>query len=83
MIGLPDPSWAQRVLASVVPRQGTSPGPEDIVKHCRPELAGYKRPRTVEFVGALPARGGATDYDALDAHFGGGYPGVGGSAAGQ
>jgi acyl-CoA synthetase (AMP-forming)/AMP-acid ligase II len=84
VIGLPDPSWGQRVLAVVIPGQGTSPRSEDIVEHCRRELAGYKRPRAVEFVDALPTRGGTTDYDALDAQFGGGgYPGLGSSTAGQ
>ncbi|MDT7773040.1 MAG: hypothetical protein QOC67_1964, partial [Pseudonocardiales bacterium] len=83
VIGLPDATWGQRVLAVVVPAATTAdPEPttlaEQLIEHCRRELAGYKRPRLVEFVDALPTRGGGTDYDALDARFGGGgYPGTG------
>ncbi len=49
---------------------------EAIVEHCRANIASYKKPRTVEFVDALPRNGFLVDYDALDARFGGGnYPG--------
>lgn len=78
VIGVPDPTWGQRVLAVVVPREGAAPSVEEIIEHCRAGLAGYKRPRLVEFAESLPVRGGATDYDALDARYGGGgYPGSG------
>jgi long-chain acyl-CoA synthetase len=78
VIGVPDPTWGQRVLAIVVPAAGRAPDPDALIEHCRRELAGYKRPRAVEFVGALPTRDGGTDYAALDAAFGGGgYPGTG------
>ncbi len=80
VIGLPDPSWGQRVLAVVVAAPGRAPDPDALIEHCRGELAGYKRPRAVEFVDALPD--GPTDYSvdygALDVRFGGGgYPGSG------
>jgi long-chain acyl-CoA synthetase len=82
VIGVPDPTWGQRVLAVVVPREGpgigTAPTGEEIIEHCRTGLAGYKRPRLVEFTEALPVKAGATDYDTLDARYGGGgYPGSG------
>src|SRR5581483_3031198 len=90
VIGVPDPTWGQRVLAVVVPRPGVAPTAREIIEHCRAGLAGYKRPRLVEFADALPLRGGATDravdravdyavdYEALDARYGGGgYPGSG------
>ena len=49
---------------------------DEFIEHCRERIASYKKPRTVEFVDALPRRGFAVDYDALDAQFGGGgYPG--------
>ena len=77
VIGIPDATWGQRVLAIVVPAAGRRPDPATVIEHCRRELAGYKRPRAVEFVDALPLRDGMTDYDALDARFGGGgYPGT-------
>jgi long-chain acyl-CoA synthetase len=78
VIGVPDATWGQRVLAVVVPREGAAPTTEEIIEHCRGGLAGYKRPRLVEFRDSLPVTGGGTDYDALDARYGGGgNPGSG------
>ena len=76
VIGVPDPVWTQSVKAIVVLRDGESATAEDIIEHCRASIASYKKPRTVEFVDALPRKGWLIDYDALDAQFGGGgYPG--------
>ena len=49
----------------------------DLIEHCRRHIASYKKPKTVEFLDALPRTGGfAKDYAALDEKFGGGgYPG--------
>ncbi|HZN15106.1 MAG TPA: AMP-binding protein [Acidimicrobiales bacterium] len=77
VIGIPDPTWTQSVKAIVVLKDGEAATAEDIIEHCRASIASYKKPRTVEFVDALPRQGWAVDYDALDAQFGGGgYPGV-------
>jgi long-chain acyl-CoA synthetase len=77
VIGVPDPAWHQSVKAIVV-RDVSGPAvtTEDLIEHCRRMIASYKKPRYVEFADALPrAGGGAVDYDALDARFGGGgYP---------
>ena len=76
VIGVPDERWVQSVKAIVVLHDGATATPEDLVQHCRSLIASYKKPRTVEFVDALPRRGWVVDYDALDARFGGGnYPG--------
>ena len=49
---------------------------DDIIEHCRANIASYKKPRSVEFVDRLPRDGFLVDYDALDERFGGGgYPG--------
>jgi acyl-CoA synthetase (AMP-forming)/AMP-acid ligase II len=42
------------VHAVVVLRQGESATLESIQSHCRERIAGYKIPRSVEFVDALP-----------------------------
>jgi len=78
VIGVPDPTWGQNVTAVVVLREGARASAEDIIAHCRQTIASYKKPKTVEFVDALPRQGFAVDYDALDTRFGGGgYPGAG------
>ena len=78
VIGVPDPTWGQNVLAVVVLRPGTDASTDDIIEHCRQRVASYKKPKVVEFVDELPRRGPAIDYDALDERFGGGgYPGSG------
>lgn len=76
VIGVPDPVWTQSVKAIVVLRAGMTASAEEIIEHCRARIASYKKPRSVEFVDALPRKGLGIDYDALDARFGGGgYPG--------
>ena len=76
IIGVPDPTWTQSVKAIVVLKEGETATGEDIIEHCRANIASYKKPRTVEFVDKLPRDGWMVDYDALDAQFGGGgYPG--------
>jgi long-chain acyl-CoA synthetase len=75
VIGVPDPTWTQSVKAVVVLHDGEEVSADDIIEHCRAHIASYKKPRSVEFVDALPRDGFAVDYDALDERFGGGgYP---------
>jgi acyl-CoA synthetase (AMP-forming)/AMP-acid ligase II len=38
----------------VVPRAGARPAPEDLIAFARERLAGYKLPRSVEFVDEFP-----------------------------
>ncbi len=54
VIGLPDERWGERVTAVVVPRPGTVVSEEDILAHCRKNLAGYKCPKAVIFRDELP-----------------------------
>ena len=76
VIGVPDPTWVQAVKAIVVLAPGATVLPEELIGHCREHIASYKKPRSVEFVEAIPRRGLVVDYDALDERFGGGsYPG--------
>jgi acyl-CoA synthetase (AMP-forming)/AMP-acid ligase II len=76
IIGVPDERWVQSVKAIVVLEDGATATADDIIEHCRASIASYKKPRTVEFVDALPRNGFFVDYDALDKRFGGGgYPG--------
>jgi long-chain acyl-CoA synthetase len=54
VIGMPDDEWGEAVLAVVVLKPGTHASAEDIIATARTHLAGYQKPRRVEFVDALP-----------------------------
>jgi fatty-acyl-CoA synthase len=51
VIGLADATWGERVHAVIVPRDGAAPTEVEIIEWCRSRIAGYKRPRSVSFVG--------------------------------
>jgi acyl-CoA synthetase (AMP-forming)/AMP-acid ligase II len=53
VIGLPDERLGQRVAAVVQPRPGSTPSAEDLIKHARTEIAGYKVPRSIWLVDAI------------------------------
>lgn len=52
VIGVPDDFWGESVKAIVVAGDGVDPA--DIIEFCRQHLAGFKCPRTVDFVSELP-----------------------------
>jgi long-chain acyl-CoA synthetase len=49
VIGVPDERWGERVHAIVVPKPGMTISGDDVLAHCRTQIAGYKCPRSVEF----------------------------------
>lgn len=57
VIGLPDELWGERVHAVVVAVAGATLRDTDIQDHVRARLAGYKVPRSVQFVDELPLSG--------------------------
>ncbi|WP_326783337.1 class I adenylate-forming enzyme family protein [Streptomyces sp. NBC_00151] len=55
VVGVPDPLWGEVVTAYVVPPAGAAPvGVDELALFLRPLLAGYKLPRQVRTVAALP-----------------------------
>ena len=52
--GEPDPDFGEIVCAAIVTAPGVHLTREEIVEHCRAELASFKKPRRVTFLDALP-----------------------------
>ena len=52
VIGIPDEKWGELVTALVV--VDTDVTAEELIRHCREYLAGYKCPKRIEFLDALP-----------------------------
>ncbi len=53
VFGQPDPEFGERVCAAVV-RSDPALTVKTVIEHCQTQLAGYKKPRRVFFVDALP-----------------------------
>ncbi|WP_327181309.1 acyl-CoA synthetase [Streptomyces sp. NBC_01334] len=62
--GVPDPTWGNHVAAVVQVRSGAArPSLEDIQRHCRSRLAGYKIPRQLVVAEAIRrSPSGKADY---------------------
>jgi len=54
VIGVPDDKWGEAVKAVVAPKPGMSPDPEEIIAFARSRIAGFKAPKSVDFIEALP-----------------------------
>jgi long-chain acyl-CoA synthetase len=57
VFGIPNEDWGEEVKAVVEPAPGVAPSPEleaALVAFCREHLAGFKVPRSIDFVAELP-----------------------------
>lgn len=54
VFGVSDPVWVEAVVAAVVTRDGAAMTEDEVLRHCREHLAGFKTPKRIFFVDALP-----------------------------
>ncbi|OGO31130.1 MAG: hypothetical protein A2Z29_00035 [Chloroflexi bacterium RBG_16_56_11] len=54
VIGIPDPYWVEKVHAVVSLKKGAGATAEEVIAFCKKSLAGYKAPKSVEFIESLP-----------------------------
>lgn len=54
VIGVHDKDWGEAVKAIVVPKPGEELTEKEIIDFCKQHLASYKKPKSVDFVDALP-----------------------------
>ncbi len=54
IIGLKDDAWGERIVAVIVPRNGEVPSEDEIIDHCKAELAVFKAPKQVIFADEIP-----------------------------
>ena len=57
VVGAPDERWGEAITALVVREAGVALDAEAVIGACREQIAGYKVPKRVEFVEALPKSG--------------------------
>ena len=54
VVGAPDPRWGEAGVAFVVAEPGAALTEDELLSHCREQLARFKVPRAVRFVDELP-----------------------------
>ncbi|MEY4953207.1 MAG: hypothetical protein RL299_1631, partial [Pseudomonadota bacterium] len=54
VIGVPDEKWGEAVKAVCVPKPGATIDPASIIDWTRTRIAGFKVPKSVDVIGALP-----------------------------
>jgi acyl-CoA synthetase (AMP-forming)/AMP-acid ligase II len=54
VIGVPDERWGEAVKAVVVKKPGAQLTPAELINWARERIAGYKLPKSVDFIEALP-----------------------------
>jgi len=57
IVGVPDPTMGETVMAFVIPRAGVTLTPEDVLAFARGKMANFKLPKYVEIVDRFPLTG--------------------------
>ena len=70
MIGVPDPTWGESVLAVCKLDQDQELTQEEVREYVGSKIAGFKKPRTVIFVEEMPIKNGETDRESVKELYG-------------
>lgn len=54
VVGVPDEKWGEAVKAVIVLKPDVTLGEADVIDYCKEHLAGFKKPKSVEFRKELP-----------------------------
>jgi fatty-acyl-CoA synthase len=54
VIGVPSEKWGEEIKAVIVLKEGQKVGADEIIKFCEDKLAGFKKPKSIEFIEKLP-----------------------------
>jgi acyl-CoA synthetase (AMP-forming)/AMP-acid ligase II len=54
VIGVPDDQWGESVKAVVQLRPGAQASADELIAFASARIAGYKKPRSIDFVDTLP-----------------------------
>jgi len=54
VFGVPHPSWGEEVKALVILKEGAAATEKELLDYCKDSLAGFKRPKTIEFRDDFP-----------------------------
>ena len=70
VFGVPDPKFGEGIKAVCSLNHGHNLVKEDLIKFCGERIAGYKKPRYVEFINELPKTdGGTTDRNKIKSDY--------------
>jgi acyl-CoA synthetase (AMP-forming)/AMP-acid ligase II len=54
VVGVPDEKWGEAVKAVIALKSGVTLSEKDVIDYCKEHLAGFKKPKSVEFRAELP-----------------------------
>ncbi len=71
VFGVPDPKFGEGIKAVCSLQQGAELAKDELIKFCGTLIAGYKKPRYVEFINELPrAKDGTIDREKIKTEYG-------------
>lgn len=54
VVGIPHERWGEAVKAVVCLKEGAQVSEDEVIQFCKEKMAGYKRPKSIDFVSELP-----------------------------